>query len=64
MFKTVLFDSSPFQSISHTISNENVSRVSKQALSIRMRRLGLLGEEYLKNPNEILDIHLGDNENG
>ena len=38
--------------------------VSKQALSIRMRRLCLLGEEYLKNPNEILDVHMGDDEIG
>ena len=30
--------------------------VSKQALSIRMMRLGLLGEEHLRHPNEILDI--------
>ena len=30
--------------------------VSKQALSIRMKDLGLLGESHLQNPNEILDI--------
>ncbi len=36
--------------------------VSKQALSIRMRRLGLLGGEYLRRPNEILDICIGDDE--
>lgn len=37
--------------------------VSKQALSIRMKRLGLLGEEHLRNPNEILDIFMEDDEN-
>ena len=30
--------------------------VSKQALSIRMRQLGLLGRDFLKNPGSILDI--------
>lgn len=36
--------------------------VSKQALSIRMMRLGLLGEEHLAHPNEILEVHMEDNE--
>ena len=31
--------------------------VSKQALAIRMKRLGLLGKEYLKNPYEIMDVY-------
>ena len=34
--------------------------VSKQALSIRMMRLGLLGEEHLQHPNEILNVIAGD----
>ncbi len=34
--------------------------VSKQALSIRMMRLGLLGEEHLRHPNEILNVIAGD----
>lgn len=38
--------------------------VSKQALSIRMMRLGLLGEEHLRHPNEILDIKMGDDDIG
>ena len=38
--------------------------VSKQALCIRMMRLGLLGEEHLRYPNEILDIVMGDDEIG
>ncbi len=38
--------------------------VSKQALSIRMMRLGLLGEEHLRHPNEILDIYMGDDDIG
>ena len=38
--------------------------VSKQALSIRMMRLGLLGEEHLRHPNEILDIVMGDDDIG
>ncbi len=38
--------------------------VSKQALSIRMMRLGLLGEEHLRHPNEILDIEMGDDDIG
>lgn len=38
--------------------------VSKQALSIRMMRLGLLGEEHLRHPNEILDIEMGDDNIG
>lgn len=37
--------------------------VSKQALCIRMKRLGLLGEEYLRNPNEILNIYVEGFEN-
>ena len=36
--------------------------VSKQALSIRLMQLGLLEEEHLKNPNEILDIYREENE--
>ena len=38
--------------------------VSKQALSLRMKRLGLLGEDYLARPNEILDIWKGDDDIG
>ena len=38
--------------------------VSKQALSIRMMRLGRLGEEHLRHPNEILDIVMGDDDIG
>ncbi len=38
--------------------------VSKQALSIRMQRLSLLGEEHLRHPNEILDIVMGDDDIG
>ena len=38
--------------------------VSKQALSIRMMRLGLLGGEHLRHPNEILDIVMGDDDIG
>ncbi len=38
--------------------------VSKQALSIRMQRLGLLGEEHLRHPNEILNIYMGDDDIG
>ena len=38
--------------------------VSKQALSIRMMRLGFLGEEHLRHPNEILDIVMGDDDIG
>lgn len=34
--------------------------VSKQALCIRMKELGLLEKEYLKYPNEIIDIYKGD----
>ena len=37
--------------------------VSKQALSIRMMRLGLLGEEHLRHPNEILDVYMEEDEN-
>lgn len=36
--------------------------VSKQALSIRMRRLGLLGEEQLRHPNEAMNIYMEDDE--
>ena len=38
--------------------------VSKQALCIRMQRLGLLGEEHLRHPNEILNIYMGDDDFG
>ena len=38
--------------------------VSKQALSIRMMRLGLLGKEHLRHPNEILDVVMGDDDIG
>ena len=34
--------------------------VSKQALSIRMKKLGLLGEEHLRHPDEILNIVAGE----
>ena len=37
--------------------------VSKQALALRMQRLGLLGTEHLARPNEILDIVKEDDEN-
>ena len=36
--------------------------VSKQALSIRMRKLGLLDKEYLQNPFKMLDIYKEDDE--
>ena len=36
--------------------------VSKQALSIRMMGLGLLGEEHLRHPNEILDVTMEEDE--
>ena len=36
--------------------------VSKQALSLRMQRLGLLGEEHLRHPNEILNIYMEEDE--
>ena len=38
--------------------------VSKQALCIRMQRLGLLKEAHLRHPNEILDIYMGDDDLG
>jgi len=38
--------------------------VSKQALAIRLKRLGLLGKEYLKHPYEMLNIYMEDEENG
>ncbi len=36
--------------------------VSKQALAIRLKSLGILGEEYLKNPYEMLNIYKESNE--
>jgi hypothetical protein len=36
--------------------------VSRQALSIRMKELGLLGESYLGCPNAILDVMMEDDE--
>ena len=36
--------------------------VSKQALSIRMKSLGLLGEEHLRYPNEILNVQVEDDD--
>lgn len=36
--------------------------VSKQALCIRMKRLGLLDKEYLLCPNEILNIYVEDDD--
>ena len=36
--------------------------VSKQALSIRMKQLGLIGEDQLRRPNRILDIFMEDKE--
>ena len=36
--------------------------VSKQALRIRMTGLGLIGEEHLLAPDEILDVWMGDDE--
>ena len=38
--------------------------VSKQALAIRMKNLGLLGKDYLKNPYEMLNLYMEDNELG
>lgn len=38
--------------------------VSKQALAIRMKNLSLLGKDYLKNPYEMLNIYMEDNELG
>lgn len=38
--------------------------VSKQALSIRLKTLGLLRKEYLKNPYEMLNIYMEVNELG
>ena len=32
--------------------------VSKQALSIRMKQLGLIGRDYLTNPREMMDIFM------
>ncbi len=37
--------------------------VSKQALSLRLQRLGLIGSSHLARPNEILDIWKDDGEN-
>ena len=36
----------------------SVMGVSKQALAIRMRSLGLLEKEYLSNPHEMLNIYV------
>ncbi len=36
--------------------------VSKQALSIRMKGLGLLGDDQLRNPYEIMDIFMEEDE--
>jgi hypothetical protein len=36
--------------------------VSRQALSIRMKELGLLGVSYLGRPNAILDVMMEDDE--
>lgn len=38
----------------------SVLGVSKQALCIRMKELGLIEKEYLSNPNQIIDIYEGD----
>ena len=38
--------------------------VSKQALAIRLKNLGLLDREYLKNPYEMLNIYMEENELG
>lgn len=38
--------------------------VSKQALAIRLKNLGLLGKEYLKNPYEMLNVYMEENELG
>ena len=36
--------------------------VSKQALIIRLKRLGLLGEEHMRRPNETMNIYMEDDE--
>lgn len=36
--------------------------VSKQALAIRLKRLGLLKEDYLQEPYALLDIYPDKNE--
>jgi hypothetical protein len=36
--------------------------VSRQALCIRTTGLGLIGEEHLRAPDEILDVWMGDDE--
>ena len=36
--------------------------VSKQALAIRLKNLGLLGKDYLKNPYEMLHIYMEEKE--
>ena len=49
----------------HGMSQEELADkvgVSRQALSIRMRELGLLGESYLGRPNAILDVMMEDDE--
>ena len=38
--------------------------VSKQALAIRMKQFGYIEKDYLKNPNEILNIYNEEDNNG
>lgn len=40
----------------------NMMGVSKQALMIRMKHLGLIGKEYLRNPYQLLDISKEDDD--
>jgi hypothetical protein len=42
----------------------NLLGVSKQALAIRMRQLGLLGKEYLRNPYDLVNVYMEDDEIG
>ena len=42
----------------------SVMGVSKQALAIRMRSLGLLEKEYLSNPHEMLNIYVEEDYDG
>lgn len=42
----------------------SVMGVSKQALAIRMRSLGLLEKEYLSNPHEMLNVYVEEDYDG
>ena len=39
-------------------------QVSRQALAIRLKTLGLLGEDHLKDPYEIMNVYVEENEIG